>query len=851
MAHSVTNLTLGLQSGTTNTLYASWSFTESTTTTTNTSVIKKGTVVKLKSGAKYYNGATIPSWVFNKNWIVLQVDGDRVVIDKSSDGENSICSAVNAKDLTVVSGGGSSSSSTTTTTNNLDHFEVTWKYTTGDKYSNGSAVYFEGTTANVNVKNHTWSFPSNAVIVKVSVKPVSKTYEKDGNTKSYWTGTEVCKEYTVVNGKPEDVSPPSITIDKYRATISLEGITDGKAEQIEFYVIKGDEGHANGIGSVKAQKASIQCDVVAGYKYRAKCRAINVITEDKKYYGEWSSYCAEVSTIPASVTDVMISVDSETSVKLTWKSCATATGYTVEYTTKKSYFDTSTETSSITVDSTTAYITGLDSGSEWFFRVKASNPQGDSGWSEIVSTVIGTTPEAPTTWSSTTTAQVGENVTLYWVHNTEDGSKQRGAEILLVVDGVEQDPISVTTSIPDDEDEPTYSYKLDTSKYSEGAEIKWSVRTKGVTGEYGEYSIQRTITLYAPPTLSVSADTTITSLPYNIQMSAGPSSQTVLSYHISLVAKSSYEISDVTGTPIYVTSGEEVYSKVFIDSTNPLSISISAGDVILKNDQTYTLTITVAMSSGLTSEVVRTVNVNWSDDETYSPDASLSIDRDRLCAYISPFCIDKSNYITNDVTLSVYRREPDGALKEIATDLVNDGVITVTDPHPSLDYARYRIVAINKSTGAAYYTDLPGEPIREPSIIIQWNEQWSTYTHEEVAETETPPIVGSILKLPYNVDISESRSIDVSLIEYIGRKHPVSYYGTQRGETATWSAEIPKTDKETIYGLRRLANWNGDAYVREPSGTGYWANVKVSFTITHLEVVIPVILDITRVEGGI
>ena len=93
--------------------------------------------------------------------------------------------------------------------------------------------------------------------------------------------------------------------------------------------------------------------------------------------------------------------------------------------------------------------------------------------------------------------------------------------------------------------------------------------------------------------------------------------------------------------------------------------------------------------------------------------------------------------------------------------------------------------------------------------------------------------------------------MDVSLIEYIGRKHPVSYYGTQRGETASWSAEIPKTDKETLYGLRRLANWDGDAYVREPSGTGYWANIKVSFSITHLEVTIPVSFDITRVEGGI
>ena len=62
---------------------------------------------------------------------------------------------------------------------------------------------------------------------------------------------------------------------------------------------------------------------------------------------------------------------------------------------------------------------------------------------------------------------------------------------------------------------------------------------------------------------------------------------------------------------------------------------------------------------------------------------------------------------------------------------------------------------------------------------------------------------------------------------------------------------IPKEDKETIYALRRLSIWDGDVYVREPSGMGYWANVGVTFNIKHKEVSIPVTLSITRVEGGV
>ena len=51
----------------------------------------------------YYDGKkAVPAWVRKKQWIVLQVKGDRAVIDKSVDGENSIESPISTKYLTVV-----------------------------------------------------------------------------------------------------------------------------------------------------------------------------------------------------------------------------------------------------------------------------------------------------------------------------------------------------------------------------------------------------------------------------------------------------------------------------------------------------------------------------------------------------------------------------------------------------------------------------------------------------------------------------------------------------------------------------------------------------------------------------
>ena len=62
---------------------------------------KAGDLVKI-TGTKYYSGKTIPAWVRAKNWYVKQVNGARVVIDRSEDGRNAICSPVNASDLQLV-----------------------------------------------------------------------------------------------------------------------------------------------------------------------------------------------------------------------------------------------------------------------------------------------------------------------------------------------------------------------------------------------------------------------------------------------------------------------------------------------------------------------------------------------------------------------------------------------------------------------------------------------------------------------------------------------------------------------------------------------------------------------------
>jgi len=81
------------------------------TTTTADTAIKEGSLVKI-TGNKYYGGQNIPAWVKAKNWYVRSIKGDRVVIDKSEDEKNAICSPVKASDLAFV---GSTASAPTPT----------------------------------------------------------------------------------------------------------------------------------------------------------------------------------------------------------------------------------------------------------------------------------------------------------------------------------------------------------------------------------------------------------------------------------------------------------------------------------------------------------------------------------------------------------------------------------------------------------------------------------------------------------------------------------------------------------------------------------------------------------------
>ena len=358
----VSNLSIKAQSGTGgSTHYASWDFYAfAIDAITEARNITAGTLVSIVSGATYYNGVTIPTWVMSDNWYVYQIQGDRAVINKNAAGNQEIMAPINVRYLKKV--GDSAPSGGSNLGDTLDCYEVTWYYDTGD------GIWFTGESTTVDTKYATYSAPSNAIRIKVTVKPVAKTHKVNDTDVAYWNGSAVSAIYALAANPPEKVSAPSVSVEKYKLTASIENISDPRTDEIKFEVYSGTKLYNSGFAKVLTCRATYTCNVEAGGDYRVRCVGVN-INNLTRIYGEWSEFSSSVSTIPSTPSRITTCrASSKTSVYLEWAAVSGATSYDIEYTTKKEYFDGSDKTTTITGVTYTRYEkTGLETGNEEFF----------------------------------------------------------------------------------------------------------------------------------------------------------------------------------------------------------------------------------------------------------------------------------------------------------------------------------------------------------------------------------------------------------------------------------------------------------------------------------------------------
>ena len=741
--------------------------------------------------------------------------------------------------------------------------------------------------------------------VQIFVTPISETYtvkDASGNEteKPYFEDVvEVGKQYHFKDNPPYTPEKPTCEVEGTTLTMEIDMVKkETDAGSIIFQVVKDNTSAIYTSPAIPVVavtddygKVSHQYTVSLGSKYKVRAKA--VATNGKQ--SGWTDFSEEAITKPTAPSGI-IEYKTDTykdgdntlyKVYLKWDAVSSASEYRVQYTTVRDYFDNPTGSVNTTeaTEETSLTIMNIEKGYSYFFRIVAINKDGvESDPSAITEIPVGSPPGKPATWSSSESAFEGDTMELNWTHNSVDGSAQTYAEVSLKIG--DSDWVSYVYENTTDSESPdpeynngwTYGqgvsykgnlyFKMDTTHPDFlNKKIQWKVRTAGVTSSFSNdaWSAELPIYIYEKPTFEMSMTKdqhgtsgmimTLDSFPFYVNGKAvfeadDPNVQKPVGYYVRIVSNEFYITVDDIGNTKTINADDAVYDK-YVDTSESLELEISANDVDLESGINYTLYCTLDLSTGLTLTGTHEFYVSWASNVSYNIVADVAFDKNTFTSRINPYAVDNgTGKFVDNVTLAVYRREYNGKYTQIASGIPNTNT-AITDPHPALDYARYRIVAKDMATGAISFYDAPAEPVKCSSIIIQWDEEWNTFDVSDEHSVEGPAWSGSLLELKYNVEVSDNRSREVSMVKYAGRENPVAYYGTHITEAPSWNVTIPREDKEMIYALRRLSIWTGDVYIREPSGMGYWANVKVSFNQKYKEVTTGVTLSITKVEGGV
>ena len=320
--------------------------------------------------------------------------------------------------------------------------------------------------------------------------------------------------------------------------------------------------------------------ISANHRYRYRVRAQNT--------AGYSSYATSgyIYTTPAAPTAVNLTKTAATTISVdATVSAPYATGYDVQRSTDSG----STWSANIATNASLPVTDTITGTVRYRVRSNRSNSL-YSAWKTSAGITTIVPPLAPTiTQSPKNPTSYGNSSTIKWTPNHPDGSTQSAAQIKVTDPNGTATTYSVTTA-------KTYTF-------TPNATGAWTaqVRTKGLDASYGAWSQTVSWGVYDPPSVVIttpaSDGTVITTMPISVAWTVtdptGVSSQKLA-------------IADVGGTVLYTAT----------PATADRTASITASNVVLATDSTYSIKLTVNGGSGLSSTAVRTFDVSWTPTAT-------------------------------------------------------------------------------------------------------------------------------------------------------------------------------------------------------------------------------------------
>lgn len=735
--------------------------------------------------------------------------------------------------------------------------------------------------------------------IRVWVRPKPKSYEY------YKTADKKCKKSTgklfAASEQSAIVNTGAFHVPEMPEIASVEVLEDGVTIEVTLkdsdpYTasFQAQASESTKFGSTLNRASSLRTDTVTYAKeavlhiagqpskrYYIRGRMQNVLAmQDKRIAGSWAAARPDYTSLWAywkNASDDWNSVVTKPArcgkpwakggeaVTVEWGAVPLADSYEIAYAQRADAFEASSGYQTKDTTGTRMVFDDLEPGS-WFFWVRAANASGEGDWSAASDEIrTGKRPTAPTTWASKYVGVRGDDIEISWQHNSADGSEQADAELWLSANGSAFARIGNLGTAT--------SYTLKTGQYPNGADVSWYVHTWGCMGG-GEgkspASETRCLKVWDRPSPVLELPDTATFYPIAGRATATASGQVPVSVTVRLLAAEPYESTLVDGTRVSVAEGDEVL-RLDLDPDEPM-FDVAVGDCVLADGVAYTAELRGVMSSGLPFEASRPMLF---DVEPASYTLYAEIDQaDGWAVTITPSACEWGRedddqtdeesetadidiegdaeevpYAEN-VVLSIYRHETDGTLTLLARNIPNDGLHGHVDRHAMLKRQAYRIAAFDTRTGLADYLDVTSELNRFNGLVIEWGA--SDPSLEYVRDPETGLLQeqsgdgGTVLDLPWSVDVSEGGDSDRDLLKPFGLAHPRARYGTHQNAEESWNTRIRESDSDRLAKLRSLRAHRGDAFVRQPLGSGYWAAVSPHWSRSGQGGVIDVDIDAVR-----
>jgi len=668
------------------------------------------------------------------------------------------------------------------------------------------------------------------------------------------------------------------------------------APGLEKYILIGTVPNGSQSASITS---SINLTKEAGYSIHVR----NVTADGKSMTSAFFDYTSSMPQAPE-----LTNVEPTTTagkVFLKWTNrWADATGVIVAWTDDPDNWmsNDSPETFEIEEVASEWYITGIETGKTWWFRVRSVREAEEnvtySSWSEDMSIDLSSAPAVPHLYLSEETITEKDTVTAYWSYMTTDGTAQVSATI------VEATLSNGTWTYGKTVGATTSAQHIDIEARKQGwtnGQTKYlALQTGSGSGGLSDYSTPVKLVIAAKPTVSIS-DTDLASTDTVTEyfegdgstkvftcanvLSAAPTAKVngasrACSYSGDKVTMSTAPASGATLEITYTTTSYKVLQHL------PLSVTVAASSaatvtLAIERDEDYPMERPDGTDTdGARGETVFVETMEANASNAFSVELYELIGRlddgaqYRLVANVfdmykqtaraelpfkvhwshqawvptATFVTDADNYMVKITPASTTDYEEGDTCDIYRLGIDKPELIypnatfgeTYVDPFPAFgEHSGYKVVTITKT----------GDYITEAGSFAEFDttEGDGTYT-----QLNTGMLVidfdGERVELPYNITLDNSWSKDFQRTAYLGGHVAGDHNKAVMRDLTAGTVTTRKTNTDVIETIRRLARYPGLCHVRTPEGSSFTADVQVSESLSFDSALASYNLTIQKVD---